>query len=311
MWTPTGGAHHRHPHRSVGQPHPVRPLPVRGGFYPSARRASAHHLFPGSPRHDGALHRAPRGRRRHLPVLFQRQPARNRQLAGRPPLLPAGDPSPRPTCSRWWRASCGAGAHRRHPSGGRCCCASVVEARDLDRVAPRHGFAGKSMRWDEEVFGLAIRIDRFMIVAVSATSTWGRWRTRASTSSTPSTCWPTPRPPPTDFANVERRRPRILPQLDRQPRHLPRLVPAHAEGRPHRLPRPAVHRRHDGAGLPVAAAAASARRSPASPTCAACCAPSSPRTPARWPTRSAGQLPGDQQLHTATVYQKGAEVIRV
>ena len=37
-------------------------------------------------------------------------------------------------------------------------------------------------------------------------------------------------------------RPRIFPQLDRRPRHLPRLVPADAQGRPHRLPRPAVHR---------------------------------------------------------------------
>ena len=40
------------------------------------------------------------------------------------------------------------------------------------------------------------------------------------------------------------RRPRVLPQLDRQPRHLPRLVPAVAEGGPHRLPRPGVRRRH-------------------------------------------------------------------
>ena len=35
-------------------------------------------------------------------------------------------------------------------------------------------------------------------------------------------------------------RPRIFPQLDRQPGHLPRLVPAVAEGRADRLPRPAV-----------------------------------------------------------------------
>ena len=38
----------------------------------------------------------------------------------------------------------------------------------------------------------------------------------------------------------ERGRPRVLPQLDRQPRHLPRLVPAVAEGRPDGLPRPGV-----------------------------------------------------------------------
>ena len=58
-----------------------------------------------------------------------------------------------------------------------------------------------------------------------------------------------------------RDRPRVLPQLDRQPRHLPRLVPAVAEGRPHRLPRPGVLER------PAARARSSA--SPRSSTCAA------------------------------------------
>jgi aminopeptidase N len=48
-----------------------------------------------------------------------------------------------------------------------------------------------SVAWDEARFGLALDLDRFMIVAVR-TSTWAPWRTRASTSSTPSTCWPTP-----------------------------------------------------------------------------------------------------------------------
>ena len=39
----------------------------------------------------------------------------------------------------------------------------------------------------------------------SATSTWGRWRTRASTSSTPLMCWPTRTPRPTrDFDNIAR-----------------------------------------------------------------------------------------------------------
>ncbi len=41
-----------------------------------------------------------------------------------------------------------------------------------------------------------------------------------------------------------RGRPRILPQLDRQPRHLPRLVPAVAEGRSHGFPRPGILGRH-------------------------------------------------------------------
>ena len=41
-----------------------------------------------------------------------------------------------------------------------------------------------------------------------------------------------------------RRRARIFPQLDRRPHHLPRLVPALAQGRPHRLPRDRLCRRH-------------------------------------------------------------------
>ena len=44
----------------------------------------------------------------------------------------------------------------------------------------------------------------------------------------------------------KRDRPRVLPQLDRQPHHLPRLVPAVAEGRPHGLSRPGVQHGHDG-----------------------------------------------------------------
>jgi hypothetical protein len=38
----------------------------------------------------------------------------------------------------------------------------------------------------------------------------------------------------------KRGRPRVFPQLDGQPRHLPRLVPAQPERRPHGLPRPGI-----------------------------------------------------------------------
>ena len=42
-----------------------------------------------------------------------------------------------------------------------------VEARDLDRVEHAMNSLVHSMRWDEEVFGLELDLDRFMIVAVS------------------------------------------------------------------------------------------------------------------------------------------------
>ena len=98
-----------------------------------------------------------------------------------------------------------------------------------------------------------------------------------------------------------RRRARIFPQLVGQPGHLPRLVPALAEGRLHRLPRPELLGRH---GL--------ARRSSGSRTCA-CCAPrSSPRMPGRSRIRC-GPIPIIEisNFYTATVYNKGAEVIRM
>ncbi len=42
-----------------------------------------------------------------------------------------------------------------------------VEARDLDRVSHAMDSLVHSLRWDEEVFGLELDLDRFMIVAVS------------------------------------------------------------------------------------------------------------------------------------------------
>ena len=69
-------------------------------------------------------------------------------------------------------------------------------------------------------------------------------------------------------------RARVFPQLDRQPHHLPRLVPALPEGRPDGLSRPGVHRRP-----------ALARRRRGSATCAACARSSSSRTPAPSPIR--------------------------
>ena len=89
-----------------------------------------------------------------------------------------------------------------------------------------------------------------------ATSTWGRWRTRASTSSTTSYVLADPETA-TDVDYQQRRgdhRPRILPQLDRQPHHLPRLVPALPQGRPDGLPRPGI------LGRPALAAGQAHRR---------------------------------------------------
>ena len=225
----------------------------------------------------------------------------------RPPLRDVARPvsRSRATCSRWSRATSPRSTTRsRHAHR-----AATVALQDLRRrrrtceMPARDGRrSSASMRWDEERFGREYDLDAFMIVAPT-TSTWARWRTRASTSSTAGTCWPTPRPRPTTTSRGDRGRgrPRVLPQLDRQPRHLPRLVPAVAEGRPHGLPRPGVLERP---GL--------ARASSASTRSRTCAASSSPRTPARWRTRCGpDEYLEINNFYTATVYEKGAEVVRM
>ena len=96
-------------------------------------------------------------------------------------------------------------------------------------------------------------------------------------------------------------RARVFPQLDRQPHHLPRLVPALPEGRPDRLPRPGVLLRR-------ALAPGAAHRRGARP----CARGSSPRMPARSPIRCGPtQYREINNFYTATVYEKGAEIVRM
>ena len=81
-------------------------------------------------------------------------------------------------------------------SGRRALLQIYVEPGKLDQAGFAMQALKKSMKWDEEIFGLELDLERFMIVAVW-TSTPGPWRTRASTSSTPSTSSRAPTPPPT------------------------------------------------------------------------------------------------------------------
>jgi aminopeptidase N len=108
----------------------------------------------------------------------------------------------------------------------------------------------------------------------------------------------------TDFADRERGRPRVLPQLDRQPRHLPRLVPVELkEGltvfrdQEFSPTWPARRRR--------ARRQADRRRARAAPDA----------VPRRRGSDGASGAPGklrrDQQLLHATVYEKGSEVVRM
>ncbi len=99
----------------------------------------------------------------------------------------------------------------------------------------------RSMRWDEEAFGREYDLDIFMIVAVSDFN-MGAMENKGLNVFNDKYVLATPETATdTDYCRHRSdHRPRILPQLDRQPHHLPRLVPALPEGRPHRLPRSGV-----------------------------------------------------------------------
>ena len=152
-----------------------------------------------------------------------------------------------------------------------------VEARNRDRCGHAMASLKNAMRWDEATYGLEYDLDEYMIVAVDDFNMGAMENKGLNVFNSK---YVLARPGDRHRCRLPGDRggdrPRVLPQLDRQPGHLPRLVPVESQGRADRLPRPGVFRRH---GF--------ARRSSASRTCACCATASSPRTPARWPTRCA------------------------
>ena len=102
----------------------------------------------------------------------------------------------------------------------------------------------RSMRWDEERFGREYDLDVFNIVAVSDFN-MGAMENKGLNIFNDGLILASPETA-TDASfcgHRARDRARVLPQLDRQPHHLPRLVPALPQGGPDRLPRPGVLRR--------------------------------------------------------------------
>ena len=242
------------------------------------RGLSPHHLFPRPPRRDGALHGAHRRGRTATSRCCSPTAtwSRRRMLDDGRHCAAWNDPLPsRPTCSRWWRATsprCRTLHHQVGPRGGRCASTSSPATRT---AAPtRWTSLKRSMKWDEERLRPRIRSRRLQHRRRSATSTWARWRTRASTSST--TKYMLAIAGDCDRQRLRghraRHRARVLPQLDRQPHHLPRLVPALPQGRADGLPRPGVRRRR-----------ALARRSAHPARCGSCERGSSRRMPAPSP----------------------------
>ena len=101
----------------------------------------------------------------------------------------------------------------------------------------------RAMRWDEERFGREYDLDTFMIFCADDFN-MGAMENKGLNifNSRLVLADPESRDRRRLRRHRGRGRPRVLPQLDRQPRDLPRLVPAVAQGRAHGLSRPGVLR---------------------------------------------------------------------
>ena len=118
-------------------------------------------------------------------------------------------------------------AHHARRSGREHLLQVYVRRGDLDKTEHAMNSLVASVVWDEARFGLPLDLERFMIVAVSDFNMGAMENKGLNIFNTKYV-----------LANAghrdrrrlrrhrERGRPRVLPQLDRQPRHLPRLVPA-------------------------------------------------------------------------------------
>ena len=144
------------------------------------------------------------------------------------------------------RRSGGASTTASPPRSGRkVLCSIWVRAGDEDRCAYAMDALKRSMTWDEEVYGREYDLDLFNIVAVDDFNMGAMENKGLNVFNSR---YVLADPETATDADYERdrggHRARVFPQLDRQPDHLPRLVPALPQGRPDGLPRPAVLRRH-------------------------------------------------------------------
>jgi len=215
---------------------------VRGGRLPP------HHLVPRPPRRDGALHHDHPRRQGEVPgAAFQRQRGRERRGGGRTPLGALRRPVPEavvPVCDGGGEPGGSARSihfkRREEEIPVRVCRArkarpgglgdGLPAARDeVGRGALRPVARPRPVQ-DRGGRRLQLRRDgeqgpQHLQHQVRAGARRHRHRRRLS-------------------QHRPSGRARVLPQLDRQPGHLPGLVPALAQGRPDRFPRPGIRRRH-------------------------------------------------------------------
>ena len=196
--------------------------------------------WPDRPDVMATLPRAHRGRR--AGAALERQPRRRRRRAGPSGRTRSRSPA---TCSRWSRATSSRVEDRFVTRSGRDVLLQIwVRAGDEDRCGYAMDALKRAMAWDEAAYGREYDLDRFMIVAVDDFN-MGAMENKGLNIFNSQLRAGEPRDRDRRRLQVDRgdHRARVLPQLDRQPHHLPRLVPALPEGRADGLPRPAVLRR--------------------------------------------------------------------
>ena len=129
-------------------------------------------------------------------------------------------------------------------SGREVDAAHLCRARQGGAAPTRWTRSSAPMRWDETAFGREYDLDVFMIVAVSDFNMGAMENKGLNIFNDKYVLAEPETATDADFASDRGdHRARVFPQLDRQPHHLPRLVPALPEGRPDGLPRPGILRR--------------------------------------------------------------------
>ena len=241
----------RHLLQPRGQQGADRPLPLARHLLHAVRGPGLppHHLLPRPPRRARHLHHPHRGRPRARPrccspTATRSSAARSRAASGTTRC--GAIPHPKP-CYLFALVGGNLASYASDfttASGRKVDLRIYVEPGKESRCAWAMDALKRSMRWDEERFGREYDLDVFNIVAVSDFN-MGAMENKGLNIFNDGLILASPETA-TDASFRRHRagdRARVLPQLDRQPHHLPRLVPALPQGRPDRLPRPGVLRR--------------------------------------------------------------------
>ena len=213
-------------------------------------------------------------------------------------------PSPSPAiCSRWSPATSQANRDSFTTMSGRKVDLAIwVREADLPKTAHAMDSLKLAMAWDEKVYGREYDLDLFNIVAVSDFN-MGAMENKGLNIF--NSAYVLADPGHRDRRRLRqyrrRRRARIFPQLVGRPGHLPRLVPAEPEGRLHRLPRPEL--------LAPTWAAPAVKRIEDVRVLRAAQFPED-AGPLAHPVRPDSYIE-ISNFYTATVYNKGAELIRM